>query len=223
MYIKIINGIPHPYSIYQLRQDNPQVSFPIDIPQDTLAEYGVFPLIVQAAPPHDPELEQLVLSDYYQQDGMWQQHYVVQRRDVAVVTENILLKRNQLLQQSDWTQLVDASVSKASWAQYRQALRDLDLQPGFPWEVQWPTPPSTATSPPDTKLVGIEFDGVMCSATSQDQSGLTAVLLAYQLQGDKFQPTKFEFENGNSLVLTRENFQRFASVWMPFRQSFFKP
>ena len=74
---------------------------------------------------------------------------------------------------------------------------------------------------PDPKLVGIEFEGVMCSATKSDQDGLVAVLVAYQLQGANFQPTKFEFANGNSLVITRENIQSFISIWMPFRQSFF--
>jgi hypothetical protein len=32
--------------------------------------------------------------------------------------------RNQLLAQSDWTQLPDAQCDKAAWATYRQALRD---------------------------------------------------------------------------------------------------
>jgi hypothetical protein len=32
--------------------------------------------------------------------------------------------RNQLLAESDWTQLPDAQCDKAAWATYRQALRD---------------------------------------------------------------------------------------------------
>jgi hypothetical protein len=72
------------------------------------------------------------------------------------------------------------------------------------------------------KRIGIEFDGVMCSATSQDQSGLTAVLLSLQVQGAGFQPTRFEFENGNALVITLANYQAFMAAWVPFRQSFFK-
>ena len=75
---------------------------------------------------------------------------------------------------------------------------------------------------PDPKLTGIEFDGVMCSATREDQSGLTAVLLAYQLDGANFQPTRFRFENGSTLVLNKNNFLSFMEVWKPFRQSFFE-
>jgi hypothetical protein len=76
---------------------------------------------------------------------------------------------------------------------------------------------------PDPKLVGIEFEGVMCSATMYDQNGLLAVLTAYQLQGANFQPTRFEFANRNSLVITKDNIQAFIATWMPFRQSFFLP
>lgn len=73
----------------------------------------------------------------------------------------------------------------------------------------------------DPKLVGVEFEGVMCSATAPDQAGLAAVLQAIQLQGAAFQPTRFYFDNGSTLIITLENWQAFASVWLPFRQSFF--
>lgn len=71
------------------------------------------------------------------------------------------------------------------------------------------------------KLTGVEFDGVMCSATSQDQAGLTAVLLMIQMQGAEFKPTRFEFENGSRLVISLANYRAFAEVWSAFRQSFF--
>jgi hypothetical protein len=73
------------------------------------------------------------------------------------------------------------------------------------------------------KLEGIEFEGVMCSATKDDQSGVMAVLMTYQMQGDGFTPTRFEFSNGNALVLTKTNMMAFAGVWMPFRKRFFMP
>ena len=50
--------------------------------------------------------------------------------------------RNQLLTASDWTQLSDASVDKAAWAVYRQALRDVPAQAGFPFNINWPNPPA---------------------------------------------------------------------------------
>ena len=45
------------------------------------------------------------------------------------------------LTESDWTQVADAPVDQAAWATYRQALRDIPSQAGFPNEVTWPTEP----------------------------------------------------------------------------------
>ncbi|MFN9898653.1 MAG: tail fiber assembly protein, partial [bacterium] len=49
--------------------------------------------------------------------------------------------RNRKMAESDWTQLPDSPVDKAVWATYRQALRDVPVQAGFPWNVDWPTQP----------------------------------------------------------------------------------
>lgn len=76
---------------------------------------------------------------------------------------------------------------------------------------------------PDLKMTGIEFDGVMCSAVSDDQNGIMAVITAFNMQKDNFQPTVFSFANGSKLTLTSSNLQKLLDVWMPFRQSFFKP
>jgi len=51
-------------------------------------------------------------------------------------------KRDQLLYQSDWTQVADAPVDQAAWAVYRQKLRDLPNNTQDPREVVWPTPPT---------------------------------------------------------------------------------
>lgn len=55
----------------------------------------------------------------------------------------IRMARNQMLLESDWTQLPDVPQSiKDMWATYRQNLRDITLQPSFPNNVQWPIKPS---------------------------------------------------------------------------------
>ena len=78
----------------------------------------------------------------------------------------------------------------------------------------------------DSKLTGIEILGVMCSATKADQMGLTAVGLDYSMTtagGGTFGSTKFEFANGNTLVITADNFATIYNLWVPFRRSFFAP
>jgi len=58
--------------------------------------------------------------------------------------EDIKRTRNRLLFSTDWTQLADSQSTtevKALWAIYRQELRDLTAQVGFPTTITWPVPP----------------------------------------------------------------------------------
>ena len=50
-------------------------------------------------------------------------------------------QRNQLLKDSDWTQIADSPADKTAWATYRTALRDIPAASGFPWTMTWPTQP----------------------------------------------------------------------------------
>jgi hypothetical protein len=51
-------------------------------------------------------------------------------------------ERNTKLAATDWTQAADVpQVLKYRYAPYRQALRDLPTQAGFPWTIDWPTQP----------------------------------------------------------------------------------
>lgn len=50
-------------------------------------------------------------------------------------------QRNQLLQESDWTQLPDSPVDKTVWATYRQELRDITDQED-PFSIVWPVDPN---------------------------------------------------------------------------------
>ena len=50
-------------------------------------------------------------------------------------------ERSAKLKECDWTQVADSPVNKETWATYRQSLRDVPLQEGFPWTITWPTQP----------------------------------------------------------------------------------
>jgi len=54
---------------------------------------------------------------------------------------SVRASRKTKLAECDWTQLADAPVDKAVWAIYRQALRDVTIQAGFPWTIEWPVAP----------------------------------------------------------------------------------
>ena len=56
----------------------------------------------------------------------------------------VLLKRDKLLYASDWTQIPNNPLTveqQQAWAVYRQELRDITTQSGYPFNVIWPTPP----------------------------------------------------------------------------------
>lgn len=57
----------------------------------------------------------------------------------AEQAKSVRATRDAKLAECDWTQVADAPVDKAVWATYRQALRDVTAQEGFPWTVEWPT------------------------------------------------------------------------------------
>jgi DNA topoisomerase VI subunit A len=51
-------------------------------------------------------------------------------------------ERNDKLTATDWTQTLDTpQVTKDKYATYRQALRDVPSQAGFPWTIEWPEQP----------------------------------------------------------------------------------
>jgi hypothetical protein len=55
--------------------------------------------------------------------------------------KDVRQQRTEKLKDSDWTQVADAPVDQAAWAEYRQALRDVTAQSGFPWTIVWPVQP----------------------------------------------------------------------------------
>lgn len=75
---------------------------------------------------------------YYKFD--YTQKAWVQDYDKADAEQRI--KRSRLLKESDWTQLPDVPLTnKPDWSNYRQQLRDIPEQSGYPYNINWPIPP----------------------------------------------------------------------------------
>ena len=64
-------------------------------------------------------------------DAAWSAHLSKELRD----------KRDALLLKSDWMMLDDAPTDKSAVTAYRQQLRDLPAQSGWPTQVMWPASP----------------------------------------------------------------------------------
>jgi len=59
----------------------------------------------------------------------------------AEQAKSVRASRTEKLKDCDWTQIADSTADKTVWATYRQALRDVPTQAGFPWAIVWPTQP----------------------------------------------------------------------------------
>jgi len=149
MYIKLNNGVPEKYTIGQLRRENPNVSFPKSISTETLNEYGVYAAVVSDQPAFTVGTQNCTLNDAPTlQDGTWTYDWTVTEKTAEEITaindetaKAVRNQRDQLLADTDWRASSDLTLS-AEWSAYRQALRDVPSQAGFPHSVTWPTEPA---------------------------------------------------------------------------------
>jgi hypothetical protein len=125
----------------------PNTSLPQQLTETLINDLGGD--VVFEGPQAQPTRYQVGFADGVQQiEGKWYTKYSVADMDAEAIaakdTEQAKAMRSQRtdkLKDSDWTQVADAPVDKAAWATYRQALRDITAQPGFPWGTQWPDAP----------------------------------------------------------------------------------
>ena len=139
-HLKITNGQHETYSIGQLRRDNPNTSFPKSPSDALLADWDIYPYTVQDQPTVDYMIQTLTHTALAEVDGAWTQGWGVSNMSVEDAGRNIRSHRDNLLQQTDWMAMSDNTMSPA-WTAYRQALRDVTAQPGFPFAVEWPAKP----------------------------------------------------------------------------------
>jgi len=75
----------------------------------------------------------------------WSDEYLSWVENSYVKEFEVKQQRNILLMQSDWTQIPNGPLTlaqQANWSIYRQFLRDITAQSGYPFDVIWPTPPT---------------------------------------------------------------------------------
>lgn len=131
----------------EFRAMHANTSFPSVLSADVLDSAGAD--IVFEGPQAQPTRYQTAYRDGVEQiNGKWYTKYSVADMDAtaqaaldAQQADAVRNTRNAKLAASDWTQVLDAPIDQQAWAAYRQDLRDVPSQLGFPWEVTWPTEP----------------------------------------------------------------------------------
>lgn len=132
----------------EIRQMYPNTSFPSQWSAQLVENLGLDPVLETPAPA-TTRYQTASRSGVEQVNGKWQWKWKVEEMSAeakaakdAEQAKAVRSTRNQRLSECDWTQLADTPGSvRAANVQYRQSLRDLPTQAGFPWEVTWPTKP----------------------------------------------------------------------------------
>lgn len=131
----------------EFRSLHPNTSFPPQLTVELLDSFGADPVL--NGPQAQPTRYQVAFRDGVEEiNGQWFTKFSVADMDADAIASldarqagSVRADRNRKLTASDWTQVDDAPVNKAAWAAYRQGLRDVPSQAGFPWDVTWPVEP----------------------------------------------------------------------------------
>jgi hypothetical protein len=86
---------------------------------------------------------------------------------------SVRAQRDQLLAQSDWTQVADAPGDKAAWATYRQALRDLPASGSDPDALTWPTSPDAPAPVVEEEVVEVSSESAASASATPIESSAT--------------------------------------------------
>ena len=139
--IKIIDDQPLQYSMEQFRSDNKSTAFGASVSDALLATHGVY-RVRQAVKPSCSITQRAVLKAVPENiNGIWVRGWEIFNLDIDTASDAVRQERNNLLSASDWTQVSDAPVDQAAWSAYRESLRNIPLQAGFPLDVAWPVKP----------------------------------------------------------------------------------
>ncbi len=156
MYVKVVDGEVDvfPYGVRMLKQDNPTVSFPKVLSDETLSEFGIEVVHIGEYPEIDSRTKKVVQDSLpIFNKGQWNLNYSeVDKTEQEIsdfdeeTSQRNRLDRDELLNKSDWTQISDTPLdgdSKGGWANYRSELRDLTNHINWPNlnEEDWPMKP----------------------------------------------------------------------------------
>lgn len=154
----------------QFRSEYPNTSFPEVLTVDVIESFGYDPVFEGPQATTIPPYQYSQRDGVVEIDGKWYTHYIagpvfhdyVDDQGVthtaaeqyeaycfakdAEQAKVVRAERNRRLADCDWTQLIDSPLTpeaQAAWQFYRENLRMVPDQSGFPWEINWPEKPNT--------------------------------------------------------------------------------
>ena len=144
----------------EIRAMHKNTSFPRVWRENVHESIGIDPVLITPQPEASGPYKRVVRNGAVEDGGNWVQAWVEQdmfatdgdgtKADKetayqanldAAAAERVRTERDSKLAKTDWLALSDTTMS-SEWTTYREALRDVPEQGGFPDTVTWPTEPS---------------------------------------------------------------------------------
>lgn len=92
----ILTPDTYPYSPEQLRRDNPGTSFPDQMPDERLADWGVYPVAPTVPPNYDPLTQTLREDTPVQINGQWVQVWEVRAASAEEIAQRQQAIKDQI-------------------------------------------------------------------------------------------------------------------------------
>jgi len=151
------NVIEYPLSIPLLKKRYKSTSFPFEFEEFDYTAFGVVKIEGVPQPSCDLERERIIEKTPIKIQNEWKQQWVIeplspdeQQQILDGKANAIRAERDRKLAESDWRIIYETEKAATdglgiqypvAWSEYRQALRDIPQQPGFPTNVTWPDLP----------------------------------------------------------------------------------
>ena len=152
-YIENDKIVHYPVGAVEIRRRFPHTSFPEQIEDADLSAFGVVRVESSPQPSINTREERIEEGTPELNNGIWSQKWntvALSANEIQQIKDRqaslVRVERNGRLASCDWTQLSDTPLTpeaKSAWSFYRENLRMVPEQQGFPWDVQWPPEPNT--------------------------------------------------------------------------------
>jgi len=152
MYLKVSGStITYPYSVQNLKNENPSISFPTIIADSLLESFSIYKVETKSSGYDSDDTKDVTEVTPTLSGSVYVQTYNITDADEETINKRREIKwsevrsnRDSLLSECDWTQFNDSPISGSTltdWQTYRQSLRDITNQ-STPYDITWPNRPS---------------------------------------------------------------------------------
>jgi len=163
MFVKVTNGTidQYPYTVGDLRRDNPNTSFPKQVPEDTMADFGMYPVGYAAAPDYNPDTHRIQNSNMPELvDGKWTLTKTVVELTPEQLEDRKAQKKRQIKERRDKAISAGATINGMSVAtddlsQQRITGAALAATVDNTTTIKWKLPDDTFVTLDATQIIGI--------------------------------------------------------------------